>query len=119
MRGLLRKYDSDRYLVAKQLIEPGEKILDIECGNGHMQRMVKNKFQELCGVDIAPFRLREAKKKIEELYPADMSRFKFIKGNADNCLPFPDNYFDTIICIAVIEHVYDIFFWLRSLVKNE
>jgi len=118
LRGLLRKYDLDRYLVAEQLIEPGEKILDIGCRNGHMQRMVKNKFQELCGVDIGPFRLREAKKKIEELYPADMSRFKFIKGNADNSLPFPDNYFDTIICIAVIEHVYYIFSLVREFVKK-
>jgi ubiquinone/menaquinone biosynthesis C-methylase UbiE len=47
-----------------------------------------------------------------------MSRFKFIKGKADNSLPFPDNYFDTIICIAVIEHVYYIFSLAKEFVKK-
>jgi len=79
-----------------------------------MLRMVKDRFKELYGVDIAPSRLREAKEKIEKLHPLDISRFNFIEGNLDNSLPYPDNYFDTIVCMAVIEHVYDIF----SLVKE-
>lgn len=113
-RKLFKKYDLNRYFIVEQLIEPGEKILDIGCGNGHILQKVKDKFQELYGIDISPSRLQEAKKKIEEHYPSDISKFKFIEENADEHLPFPNNYFDTIICVAVIEHVYDIF----SLVKE-
>jgi len=114
LRQLLRRYDWNRHTLTEQFIESGERILDIGCGDGYMLRKVKDKFQELYGMDISPSRLQEAKKKIEELYPSDISKFKFIEENADEPLPFPDNYFDAIICIAVIEHVYDIF----SLVKE-
>ena len=82
-----------------------------------MLQKVKGKFQELYGMDISPSRLQEAKIKIEKHYPLDISKFKFIEGNADNSLPFPDNYFDTIICVAVIEHVYDIFFLVREMYR--
>lgn len=77
-------------------------------------RKLEGKFKELCGIDVAPSRLREAEQKVKELYPSEVSKFKFVEGNADERLPFPDNYFDAIICVAVIEHVYDIF----SLVKE-
>lgn len=63
-----------------------------------MLGIVKDKFQELYGVDISPSRLQEAKKKIERLCPSDISKFKFIEENADSSLPFQDNYFDTIVC---------------------
>ena len=67
--------------------------------------MVNDKFHELYCVNISLSRFQEAKKKIEELYPLDISKFKFIEGNADNSIPFPDNYLYAIVCIAVIEHV--------------
>jgi len=117
LRKILKKYDWDRYAMTERLIEPGERILDIGCGNGHMLRKIKDEFHELYGMDISPSRLQEAKKKIEELYPSDILKFKFIEGNADRSLPFPDNYFDTILCVAVIEHVYDIFFLVKEIYR--
>jgi len=117
LRKILKKYDWDRYAMTERLIEPGERILDIGCGNGHMLRKIKDEFHELYGMDISPSRLQEAKKKIEELYPSDISKFKFIEENADEPLPFPDNYFDAVICVAVIEHVYDIFSLVREMYR--
>lgn len=117
LRKILKRYDCSRYDVANSLIEHGESILDIGCGNGHMLQKVKGKFQELYGIDISPSRLQEAKKKIEELYPSGISKFKFIEENADEPLPFPDNYFDAIMCVAVIEHVYDIFSLVREMYR--
>ena len=98
----LKRYDWDRYFVTEQLVKPGERILDIGCGNGCMPPKVKDKFQELYGVDISPSRIEEAKEKTKDLYPSDILKFKFIKGNVDNSLPFPDNYFDTIVFIAIV-----------------
>jgi len=114
LRRLLKKYDWDRYYLVEQLVDSGERILDIGCGDGYMLGKLKDKFGELYGLDIAPSRLRAAETKIKKLYPLEASKFKFIEGNVDQSLPFPDNFFDAIICIAVMEHVYDIF----SLVKE-
>lgn len=114
LRKLLKKYDWDRYMVAEQLTGRGGRILDIGCGEGYLLRRLEGKFEELYGLDVSPSRLREAEQKVKELCPAGISKFIFVEGNADERLPFPDGYFDVITCIAVIEHVYDIF----SLVKE-
>lgn len=117
LRKILKKYDWDRYIVSKQLAGSGERILDIGCGNGNMLQKIKDRYQKLYGVDISPFRLEEAKKITKNLYPSDILKFKFLEGNADNTLSFPDDFFDTIICIAVIEHVYDIFSLIREMYR--
>lgn len=114
LRRLLRKYDWDRYAIAEQLIHPGKKILDIGCGEGYMLLRLKDKFDELSGLDVAPSRLKEAEINIKEIDPSMGAKFKFMEGNADDPLPFPNEFFNVITCIAVIEHVYDIF----SLVKE-
>jgi len=110
----LKKYDRDRYAIVERLTDPGERILDIGCGEGYMLRKLSGKFKELYGLDISPSRLQEAEAKMKEFYPSEGSKFRFIEGNADDPLPFQDNFFDAIICMAVMEHVYDVF----SLVKE-
>lgn len=62
LRKVFKKYDWDRYTVTERLIEPGERILDIGCGNGHMLQKVKGKFQELYGMDILLLVFRKRKK---------------------------------------------------------
>ena len=54
LRKFFKKYDWDRYTVTERLIEPGKRILDIGCGNGNMLRKVKDRYQELYGVEISP-----------------------------------------------------------------
>jgi len=68
LRKLLKKYDWDRYFIAEQFIETGERALDIGCGNGCMLRKVNDKFQELYSVDIFPSRLRKAEDKVKKLF---------------------------------------------------
>jgi len=75
LRKILKKYDWSRYDVANLLIEPGERILDIGCGNGNTLRKVKDRYQELCGVDMSPSRIEEAKKVTKDFYPSDISKF--------------------------------------------
>lgn len=114
LRKLFKRYDWDRHTVTERLIEPCKKVLDIGCGNGNMLLKVKDKYQELYGVDISPSLLMEAREKTKNLSPSDVMKFKFIEGNLDESLPFLNDFFDAVLCLAVIEHVYDIF----SLVKE-
>lgn len=114
LRRLLRKYDWDRYATTEQFIHPSKRILDIGCGEGYMLFRLKDKFDELYGFDVATSRLKEAKAKVKEIDSFKASKFKFVEGNADDSLPFPDDFYDVIICIAVMEHVYNI----SSLVKE-
>jgi len=69
----------------------------------------KNFFSELYGVDVSSTRLKKAREEIIKLYPSEVSNFRFIEGDLDKKLSFPDNYFDVVICVAVMEHVFDIF----------
>ncbi|MCD6429448.1 methyltransferase domain-containing protein, partial [bacterium] len=92
LRKLLKKYDWDRYTAAEWLIESGERILDIGCGEGYMLRKLSGKFKELYGLDTSPSRLQEAEAKTKEFYPSEGSKFRFIEGDADDPLPFQDNF---------------------------
>lgn len=63
------------------------KILDLGCGSGWMTKSLNSRNFDCIGVDIH----------LENNHP-------FYKGTADE-IPFPDNSFDCIIMIEVIEHI--------------
>lgn len=117
LRSILRKYDWHRHDLAEKLISPGGAILDIGCGDASLLIRLHDRFEELHGVDVSPSRLSKAEKKINELAHLKMNKFKLIEGNADALMPFDDNYFDAIICIAVIEHIYDIFACVQEMYR--
>lgn len=72
------------------------KILDIGCGDGSLLKEVINKGHDLYGVDISE----------EQLKIAEKNGIKTQKLNVDSdLLPFSDEFFDTVICSEVIEHV--------------
>lgn len=117
LRELMKLFDVDRYLLAIRMTSPGDKILDIGCGDGYTILKLKDKFNNLIGLDIAPSRLIEAEKKVKETYPLEVSRFKFIENNAEGVLPFADNEFDTVLCIASLQFIYDIFFVIQEMYR--
>jgi len=75
---------------------PGDKILDLGCGNGRFFELLKDKDINYIGVDFSEKLIEIAKKK----YP----KVKFQVTDALN-LPFPNNYFDRIYSIAVLHHI--------------
>ena len=85
---------------------PGEKILDLGCGNGRLLEIFKEMNIEYFGVDNSEKLLEIAKKK----YP----KKNFLIADALN-LPFPNNYFDKIYSIAVLHHIPSTEFRLQFL----
>ncbi|MDO8424812.1 MAG: class I SAM-dependent methyltransferase, partial [bacterium] len=84
-----------RDLIDKYLAE-GEKVLDLGCGNGRYFEYFKEKKVNYWGVDGSEKLIELAKKR----YPGA----NFQIANALS-LPFPDNFFDKIFCIAVLHHI--------------
>jgi SAM-dependent methyltransferase len=82
------------------------KILDVGCGNKPYKRIIENycQVEEYIGIDYY-----NAKYADIEL---DLNKEK---------IPFPDDYFDLILCTDVLEHLYNPIFVInemRRVVKN-
>ena len=88
----------------------GHRFLDVGCGNGSYTTEIAAGFDEGVGVEIETERLNEfrqvlARRRDQRLHVAEMSA---------ESLDFPDEYFDVVTAIEVIEHVID----LRQAVKE-
>ena len=84
------KFLFDDYLM------PGEKVLDLGCGNGRFFEFCKDKNIDYFGVDSS--------EKLIEIAKAKYPQAKFQTADAFNLL-FPNNYFDKVYSIAVFHHI--------------
>ena len=75
-----------------------ERILDIGCASG---RFFTKTPAKVYGIDFSEKMLKKAEIKAKKLN----LNFELKKHNLDRKLPFEDNYFDKIICIAVLHCV--------------
>jgi SAM-dependent methyltransferase len=91
-----RKYLSKDIEDLGQYTMPGDKVLDLGCGNGRLRQYFKEKRIDYFGLDFSEELIKLAK----ENYP----KAKFQTGSAMN-LPYPNNYFDKIYSIAVLHHI--------------
>lgn len=84
-------------IVKRVMSLPGEKILDLGCGNGNIISLLKEKRKgDYYGADISPKMIQEAKKRLgqgAELKVADVVK-----------LPYETDMFDIIICNASFHH---------------
>lgn len=84
--------------VALKLLDKGDKLLDIGCGDGTLGYFAKNKYKEVYGIDISENALKIAERRGLIAKKVNLN---------DEKLPFLDNYFDAVTCLDVIEHVFD------------
>lgn len=75
----------------------GESVLDISCGSGFLAKEIVKKYKkDVVGIDfIIADKLKNS------------NNPKFIEASIEK-IPFPDNYFDTVISTHTLEHVIDI-----------
>lgn len=94
----LNPYVNTRHEIVRRTLPSGERYLDVGCwtGDSTISYEVFDKFKEVYGIEISENAAKEASKKGIEVYILDI--------NLD-ILPFPDNYFDCITMLAVIEHL--------------
>jgi SAM-dependent methyltransferase len=82
--------------------QPGERILDVGCGSGALDRLVARRFpaNPIVATDVNPFLQREA---AALTHAAGLSgAIEFRPANAE-ALPFPDASFDCAFTVTVFE----------------
>lgn len=85
------------YLQGSRQILGNEKVLDIACGTGELERMLLNIHPDLkiVGVDISEKMLDVARLKLPNL--------EFVKASASS-LPFPDHNFDIVVTVSAFHY---------------
>ena len=75
-------------------IGPGERILDLACGTGELERRVARDHPdaEIVGVDLAGSMIDRARKKV-----GDRPNVRFEAADVHD-LPFPSDSFDALVC---------------------
>src|SRR5581483_9064716 len=83
----------------REQVVPGERVLDIGCGDGWMCGELAASGAHPLGVDIAAAAIDRARRHHPEL--------EFRLAEIDGVLPLEDNTFDVAWASEVIEHVAD------------
>lgn len=92
-----------RHKATLSLVTEGT-VLDLGCGDGLLLSLLKEKGITGSGLDISEKGVTKAREKGLSVDLFDFS----------NKLPFPDNTFDTVIMLDLLEHLYDPEFLLRE-----
>jgi SAM-dependent methyltransferase len=91
------------FLALNKYVEENSKILDVGFGLGYGLNILSIKARDVSGVDVDVKVLDHCKKTFVERNP----RLNYLDIFDGYSLPFPDNYFDVVTCVDVIEHVED------------
>ena len=91
-----RKFPWHEFELFKNYLQPGDKVLDAGCGSGRLYEYLKSQDIDYTGLDNG----RELIKIAKQQYPDG----NFLPGDIAR-LPFPDNHFQAIFCIATFHHL--------------
>jgi len=88
-------YKKESLIHLDKIIPKNGKILDIGCGTGHVAEVLNDR--EWYGVDISPKSVERAKNYYIEAKVGDITKR----------IPFEDDFFDTVLSLSTLHHVYD------------
>ncbi len=84
-------------------IKANDLVLDLGCGNGQHSLRLAGKAGKIIAVDYNQIQLNIARKLTKE---HKIKHIKFIKLDLEKKLGFKNNFFDKILCLDVLEHLY-------------
>ena len=93
-------------------LNPGEKVLDIGCGNGFMDYDIVNQVPnvQVFGIDLNKENINFARSHYRH------ANLKFMHGDALNALP--NDTFDVVILSNVLEHIEKRIEFLKKIIKQ-
>lgn len=98
---------NNRIEVTKEILQMNsngikDRIIDIGCWGGQGLKAINafSLYKEVYGIDVFDVSVQQAKLLGINAFKIDLNNGK---------LPFQEEYFDTVTCLAVIEHVFDPF----------
>jgi 2-polyprenyl-3-methyl-5-hydroxy-6-metoxy-1,4-benzoquinol methylase len=97
------------YFVRKHNIR-FNKLLDVGCAFGFLLRELSSAFNELHGFDVSKFAIAKARKIVPEAELQILS--------LEDTLPYPDDHFDCITAVDVLEHTRNIESNFRKIVSK-
>ena len=83
--------------LVKKWVGNGQRVLDVGCGDGRYFEALKDKKANYVGVDNCEALIKKTRK-------YENRKTKFLVGDILD-LPFGDNQFDYVLCIAVLHHI--------------
>lgn len=86
-------YEFDIY---KEMLNEGDRVLDLGCGNGRLFGHLQDEDIKYVGVDVSEGLLKHAKKNYRK------ANFKV---GSFNKIPYKRPYFDKIFCVASFHHI--------------
>jgi ubiquinone/menaquinone biosynthesis C-methylase UbiE len=105
--GVQRFWHRKKFEEVAKKIGKSDRLLDIGCGPGSFLFVVgqiKPDVQAV-GVDVASRQIEFAIKNVQSQFKQGNISFQKLKSD-DVKLPFPDESFDKVTCIEVIEHIH-------------
>lgn len=107
---LIKRWPANRHEAVFYITENGNSVLDIGCGNGFLLWNLRNKFDNLYGLELSSSMVKEAKKNLHD------QKAEIYLANTEH-LPFKDEFFDCIVLTDVIEHIADVWQVFQEIVR--
>jgi SAM-dependent methyltransferase len=104
LRSIFRSSDITPLEVCLDLLPEGHTLAEIGCGDGEMLEALAPRYRRLIGFEVAPSRLKRAQKRLSASPSVDLRI-----ANVDDGIPLESGTADVTLCMAVIEHVFNVY----------